>query len=89
MIIIIIIVINAIGRAPRQSGRSGRLPVSGPPPAFVGAGKKGGEEMNPRFIIFLKFPCAKLRLLVWDSGLQLIYEHRGKNIGSIQTAGIY
>ena len=40
----------------------------------LGPPKRG--LVNLRFIIFLNFPYVKIRLLVWDSGLQLIYEIR-------------
>ena len=36
-------------------------------------GHQKGGLVNLRFIIFLNFPFLKVCLLVWDSGLKLIY----------------
>ena len=44
------------------------------PEEDLGATKKGGV-VNLRFIISLDLPYVNICLLVWDSGLQLIYEN--------------
>ena len=48
---------------------------------YLGPSKRGGIA-NLRFIIFLDFPYIKTCLLVWDSGLQPIYDNSRENQGN-------